>query len=48
MDAMKSWFLSVVGVVGFVLALHHLGVDISANLGSTLRGIEQFVNRPLF
>jgi hypothetical protein len=47
MDAMKSWFLSVMGVVGLVLALHHLGMDVSASLGSTLRSIEQFVNQPL-
>jgi hypothetical protein len=47
MDAMKSWFLSVLAVVGLVLALHHMGMDVSTSLGSTLRSMEHFLNQPL-
>jgi len=31
-----------------VLVLHHLGVDITAEIGSTLRGLEHFLGQPLF
>jgi hypothetical protein len=47
MSAATSWFVSVVAVLGLVLAMHHLGVDISSTLGSALRGTEHFLNQPL-
>jgi len=47
MTALTSWTLSVLGVLALVLALHHLGVDITADLGSLLRGTEQFLGQPL-
>ncbi|MGA8710104.1 MAG: hypothetical protein ACLP8Y_04620 [Thermoplasmata archaeon] len=48
MTALTSWTLSVLGVLGLVLVLHHLGVDVTADLGSLLRGTEQFLGQPLF
>jgi hypothetical protein len=47
MSATMSWFVSVVAILGLVLAMHHLGVDLSASLGSVLRGTEHFLNQPL-
>jgi hypothetical protein len=48
MTAVTSWALSVLGVLGLVLALHHLGVDVTAALGSALRGTEHILGQPLF
>lgn len=48
MTAISSWALSVLGVLGLVLALHHLGVDVTADLGAILRGTEHFLGQPLF
>jgi len=42
-----SWALSLLGVLGLVLALHHLGLDVTASLGSMLRGTEHFLAQPL-
>lgn len=47
MTAVSSWTLSVLGVLGLVLALHHLGVDVTADLGAVLRGTEHFLGQPL-
>jgi hypothetical protein len=47
MSATKSWFVSVLALLGLVLALHGLGVDASASLGSALRGAEHFLGTPL-
>ena len=47
MRAMESWFVSVLMILGLVLALHHLGVDVTASVGSTLRNLEHFLNQPL-
>jgi hypothetical protein len=47
MTAMKSWFLTVVAVLGLVLVLHHLGVDVTGAIGSTVRSAEQILGRPL-
>ncbi|HTZ62310.1 MAG TPA: hypothetical protein VMC82_06715 [Thermoplasmata archaeon] len=47
MTAMMSWFLVVIGVMGLVLALHHLGVDVMATIGNLLHGTEHFLGRPL-
>ncbi len=47
MTAMMSWFLSVVAILGLVLALNHLGVDVMSAIGSAVHGTEQFLGRPL-
>ncbi|HLM70381.1 MAG TPA: hypothetical protein VK423_03250 [Thermoplasmata archaeon] len=47
MTAVTSWALSLLGVLGLVLALHHLGLDVTASLGSMLRGTEHFLAQPL-
>lgn len=47
MTAAMSWFLVVLGVLGLVLTLNHLGVDVMASIGSVLHGTEQFLGRPL-
>jgi hypothetical protein len=47
MTAMMSWFLTVIGLLGFVIVLHHLGVDLTATIGSAVRGAEQLLGRPL-
>ena len=48
MSAWMSWFVALVGVLGLVVALHHLGVDLSATLGTALRSTEHFLGQPLF
>jgi hypothetical protein len=47
MSAAMSWFVSVVLVLGLVLAMHHLGVDVTSALSSALRGTEHLLNQPL-
>jgi len=47
MTAISSWALSVLGLLCLVLFLHHLGVDVSATIGSVLRGTERFLAQPL-
>jgi len=47
MTALTSWALSVLGVLALVLMLHQLGVDVTADLGSVLRGTEHFLGQPL-
>ena len=47
MTAMMSWFLSVLAVLGLVLALNHLGVDVMSTIGSLARGMEHFLGQPL-
>jgi hypothetical protein len=42
-----SWFVSVMLTLGLVLAMHHLGVDLTSALSSALRGTEHFLNQPL-
>jgi hypothetical protein len=48
MTAITSWTLAIVGILLFVLALHQLGVDVTASLGTLLRGTERFLSQPLF
>jgi hypothetical protein len=47
MSAAMSWFATVVAVLGLVLALHHLGVDLSGNVGAVLHDAELFLGQPL-
>ncbi len=42
-----SWFVSVGAVLGLVLALHHLGLDLSTNVGTVLHDTELLLGRPL-
>jgi hypothetical protein len=47
MSAMMSWLVSVLAVLGLVLALNHLGVDLSATLGQALRNTVHVLGQPL-
>jgi hypothetical protein len=47
MTAMKSWFLTVIGVLGLVLVLHHLGVDLTGTITGAVHSAEQILGRPL-
>ena len=47
MSATMSWFVSVLAVLGLVLALHHLGVDVGASVGAVLRDTEHLLGQPL-
>jgi len=47
MTATSSWALSILGILCLVLFLHHLGVDVTADLGSLLRGTVHFLAQPL-
>ena len=42
-----SWFVTVGAVLGLVLALHHLGVDVSANVGAVVHDAEHLLGQPL-
>ncbi len=37
MKLMTNWFVFVMVLLGLVLALHHVGVDVTASLGGALR-----------
>jgi hypothetical protein len=47
MTAMTSWALSILGLLLLVLFLHHLGVDVTATIGSTLRNTAHILSQPL-
>ncbi len=47
MGAMMSWFLSVLAVLGLVIVAHHLGVDLTAAIGSTLRETAHWLSQPI-
>ena len=47
MTAVMSWFLSVMAVLGLVVALNHLGVDVMATVGSVLHGTLHILGEPL-
>jgi hypothetical protein len=47
MTTISNWALVVLGILCLVLALHHLGLDVTASLGSALRGTEHFLAQPL-
>ena len=47
MSAATGWFVSVVVLLGFVLALYHLGVNATGALGEMLRSTEHILGRPL-
>ncbi|HXQ78730.1 MAG: hypothetical protein WB788_08260 [Thermoplasmata archaeon] len=47
MTAVTSWTLSVLGVLALVLFLNQLGVAVTADIGTVLRGTEHFLAQPL-
>lgn len=47
MRAMEAWAVSVLMILGLVIALHQLGLDVTASLGSALRSIAHLLNEPL-
>jgi hypothetical protein len=47
MTAMKSWFLTVIGVLGLVLVLHHLGVDVTGAITGVMHSAMRILGRPL-
>jgi hypothetical protein len=47
MTAVMSWFLSVLAVLGLVVALNHLGVDVMSSVGSVLHGTLHLLGEPL-
>jgi len=42
-----SWFVTVGAVLGLVLALHHLGLDVSTSVGAVLHDAELLLGQPL-
>jgi len=48
MTAMTSWALSILGILCLVLFLNQIGLNVTADLGTMLRGTEHFLAQPLF
>jgi hypothetical protein len=46
-SAATGWFVSVVAVLGLVLGLHHLGVNLSANVTAMVHDVELLLGQPL-
>jgi len=47
MTATTSWMVSILGVLCLVLFLNHLGYNVTADLGTLLRGTEHLLAQPL-
>ncbi len=47
MHALRAWSIAVVLLLGFVLTLHHLGVDVAGSLGAAFDGAVRMLGRPL-
>lgn len=47
MTAIMSWFLSVMALLGLVLALHYLGVDLMSTVSSVLHSTAHLLGEPL-
>ena len=47
MSAVRAWAYSVVAVLGLVLALNHLGVDLTGTMVSVAHGTLHFLNQPI-
>jgi hypothetical protein len=43
----EAWTVSILAVLGLVIALNSLGVSAGVVLGSIVHGAEQILNRPL-
>ena len=48
MKLMTTWFVFVMVLLGLVLALHHVGVDVTANIGGALRSTAHVLGHPIF
>ena len=48
MTAASSWTVSILGILCLVLFLNHVGLNVTADLGSLLRGTEHLLAEPLF
>jgi len=47
MTAMTSWAISILGILCLVLFLNHIGLNVTADLGTMLRGTEHLLAQPL-
>lgn len=47
MSAGTAWFVSIVGFLGLVIALHGLGFNAGATLATMLRGAMRVLGEPL-
>jgi len=47
MTAISSWALTILGILCLVLFLNHLGLNVTADLGTMLRGTEHVLAQPL-
>lgn len=47
MSAGSSWFVSILGILGLVFALHQLGFNAGETLGTVLRGALHVLGQPL-
>jgi len=47
MTAMTSWAISLLGILCLVLFLNHIGLNVTADLGTMLRGTEHLLAQPL-
>ncbi len=47
MKLMTTWFVLVIVLLGLVLALHHVGVDVTGSLGGALRSTEHVLGHPV-
>ncbi|MCI4364580.1 MAG: hypothetical protein L3K10_00725 [Thermoplasmata archaeon] len=43
----EAWTVSILAVLGLVIALNSLGVSVPSVLGAILHGTEHFLNQPL-
>jgi hypothetical protein len=43
----EAWTVSILAVLGLVIALNSLGVSVPSVLGAIVHGAEQFLNHPL-
>ena len=43
----EGWAISVLLIVGGIVVLNHLGVDLGAAIGSSMRGLEHWLGSPL-
>ena len=48
MSVVKAWGFAILALLGFVLAIHQLGVDVAGGMTAVVHGAEQFLNHPLF
>jgi len=47
MTVMTNWAISILAILCLVLFLNHVGLNVTADLGSMLRGTEHLLAQPL-